>query len=269
MTSGEHAQGHYDASYGAFDSSLYADIRREAFGEDIGQQSWITAGEQDRFIQWLNLGPGRTLLDVACGAGGPALRIAARTSCSIVGVDFHDQAIATARSTADRLGLARVAQFHRADARERLPFDAGAFDAITCVDAINHLPDRPRVVAEFARLLKPGGRLLFTDPVVITGPLTSDEISSRCSIGFFLFVPRGHDEDAIASAGLELLANEDTTPHLTDIARRRGQARAARRAKLIEIEGERTFHAQQEFFDVVARLGAERRLSRFMYVAAR
>jgi SAM-dependent methyltransferase len=269
MTSGEYAQGHYDASYGAFDSTLYAEIRREAYGEDIGQQSWVTAEEQDRFIPWLRLGAGRTLLDVACGAGGPALRIAAKTSCSVAGVDFHEQALATARSNADRLGLTHVARFMHADARERLPFDDGSFDAISCIDAINHLPDRPRVVAECARLLRPGGRLLFTNPVVITGPLTGEEVASRCSIGFFLFVPRGVDERAIASAGLTLLANEDTTPHMTDIASRRARARAAREAALVEIEGERTYRAQQEFFDVVARLGRERRLSRFMYVAAR
>jgi hypothetical protein len=34
---------HYDANYGNFQSELYAEIRREAFGEDIGQNSWLTA----------------------------------------------------------------------------------------------------------------------------------------------------------------------------------------------------------------------------------
>jgi hypothetical protein len=41
--------GHYNANYGNFQTELYAEIRREAFGEDIGQNSWLTSDEQDRF----------------------------------------------------------------------------------------------------------------------------------------------------------------------------------------------------------------------------
>jgi 2-polyprenyl-3-methyl-5-hydroxy-6-metoxy-1,4-benzoquinol methylase len=259
--------GHYDANYGSFQTKLYAEIRREAFGEDIGQQSWITAAEQDAFIQRLNLSAGKTLLDVACGSGGPALRIAAKTGCTIAGIDVHEQALENARALAAERGLGQAARFQQADAREPLPFPDASFDAITCIDAINHLPDRSGVVRELARVLTPGGRLLYTDPVVVTGALSSTEVARRSSIGFFLFVPQGHNERAIADAGLTLLSHEDTTPHMTEIARRRGAARAARRAALIEIEGEATYQAQQHFFDVVAELGADGRLSRFVYVA--
>src|SRR5579864_7157889 len=41
--------GHYNANYGNFQTELYAQIRRKAFGEDIGQNSWLTADEQDIF----------------------------------------------------------------------------------------------------------------------------------------------------------------------------------------------------------------------------
>lgn len=52
--------GQYNANYGNFQSELYAQIRREAFGEDIGQNSWLTADEQDRFLEWLDLSLGKT-----------------------------------------------------------------------------------------------------------------------------------------------------------------------------------------------------------------
>ncbi|MCU1249508.1 MAG: Resolvase domain protein [Edaphobacter sp.] len=58
-----------------------------------------------------------------------------------------------------------------------LPFSGASFDAITCIDAINHFSDRPRVIAEWARLLKVGGRLLFTEPITLTGPLAEHEAS--------------------------------------------------------------------------------------------
>jgi hypothetical protein len=50
--------GHYNANYGNFQTELYAQIRHEAFGEDIGQNSWLTSDEQNRFIEWLDLSPG-------------------------------------------------------------------------------------------------------------------------------------------------------------------------------------------------------------------
>jgi 2-polyprenyl-3-methyl-5-hydroxy-6-metoxy-1,4-benzoquinol methylase len=261
------ASGHYDATYGNFQTELYAQIRRDAFGEDIGQSSWLTAAEQDKFLGWLNLSSGKTLLDVACGSGGPVLRIAANTGCSVAGVDVHEQAIATANSLAGARGLKARAQFQAVDATAQLPFPDASFDAITCIDAINHLPDRPRVLADWARLLKPGGRLLFTDPITVTGPLTNDEIAVRSSIGFFLFVPREYDERIIAQCGLRLLVCEDVTANMAEIAGRRRAARAIREAALREIEGDQVYEGQQEFFAVASRIAREGRLSRFLYVA--
>ena len=261
------ASRHYDANYGNFQTELYAQIRRDAFGEDIGQSSWLTADEQDKFLGLLNLSSGKTLLDIACGSGGPVLRIAERTGCAVVGVDVHEQAIATANSLAAQRGLTARARFHVADATAQLPFPDASFDAIICIDAINHLPYRPRVIADWARLLKPGGRLLFTDPITVTGPLTNDEIAVRSSIGFFLFVPRDYDERVISQCGLRLLVCEDVTANMPSIAERRGAARAAREPALREIEGDQTYEGQQEFFVVASRIAREGRLSRFVYVA--
>jgi 2-polyprenyl-3-methyl-5-hydroxy-6-metoxy-1,4-benzoquinol methylase len=257
---------HYDANYGNFQTELYAEIRREAFGEDIGQSSWITADEQDRFLGLLELSHGKRLLDVACGSGGPALRIATKTGCSVVGIDMHEDAVSTANSLAAHDGLSDRAEFRVANAAEPLPFPDAFFDAITCIDAINHLPDRPRVLSDWARLLKPGGRLLFTDPITVTGPLTNHEIAVRGSIGFFLFVPVDYDRTVIAQCGLRLLVCEDVTANMAEMAERRGAARASRSHLLREIEGAETYDGQQTFFAIAARIAKERRLSRFLYV---
>jgi len=261
--------GHYNANYGNFQTDLYAQIRQEAFGEDIGQNSWLTADELDRFLRWLELSPDKTLLDVACGAGGPALRIAAATGCSVIGVDVHEQAIKTANSLAVERSLAGRTEFRTIDATGPLPFADATFDAITCIDSINHLPDRPHVLGEWSRLLKPGGRLLFTDPITVTGELTSAEIAIRSSAGFYLFVPPGYDERLIAQCGLRLLLCEDVTANMARIAQARHDARAARSAALREIEGDPAFNQQQEFLAVAARVARERRLSRFVYVASK
>jgi len=120
------ASRHYDANYGNFQTDLYAQIRRDAFGEDIGQSSWLTADEQDKFLGWLNLSSGQTLLDIACESGGPVLRIAERTGCSVVGVDVHEQAITTVKSLAAQRSLSERAKFQAADALRHCPFPTPA-----------------------------------------------------------------------------------------------------------------------------------------------
>jgi len=263
------AATYYDANYGNFQTELYTEIRREAFGEDIGQNSWVTAQEQDMFLGWLDLSPGKTLLDVACGSGGPVLRIAARTGCSIVGIDLHEQAISTAKSLASQRDLKERAEFYVANASQQLPFADGRFDAITCIDAINHLPDRPLVIATWARMLKPGGCLLFTNPATVTGPLTSEEIAVRSSAGFFLLVPRDYDKEVIAQSGLRLLECRDVTANIAEIAGKRRAAREERSAGVRQVEGDRTYEAQQQFLAMTSRLAAEGRLSRFAYLSAK
>jgi cyclopropane fatty-acyl-phospholipid synthase-like methyltransferase len=260
---------HYGAQYGHFADDAYAAVRREAFGEDIGQNGWTTAEEQDRFAAWLKVDSGARVLDVACGAGGPARRLAQRTGCGVLGIDIHEQGIARARELAALEGVADRVAFEHMDASRPLPLPDASFDAVVCIDAINHLPDRPLSVAEWARVLKPGGRVLFTDPITVTGPLSNDEIAIRGSIAFFLFVPTGYDEQVLQDAGLELVEIEDRTENMAMVASRWHAARAARADVLRRVEGDETFDGQQTFFEVCARLARERRLSRFVYVAAK
>jgi SAM-dependent methyltransferase len=194
------------------------------------------------------------------------LRIAKLTGCSLVGVDVHEQAIAAGNGMVSHRGMSNC-RFQVVDASQALPFPDNSFDAITCIDAINHLPDRPAVIADWTRVLKPGGRMLFTDPITVTGPLTKSEIATRSSIGFFLFVPAGYDEQLFSQCGLRLILKEDVTANMARIAKTRRAARAKRSDALRQIEGDQTYEGQQEFFKVAAQIASEGRLSRFLYIA--
>lgn len=260
---------HYGAQYGNFDNEVVAKVRQEAFGEDIGQTGWLTTREQDLFIGRLQLGPEQHLLDVACGSAQPTLRIAEKTGCHITGVDIDDRAISNAINAAKKRGLEARCRFRTVANDGSLSDDDATYDAVTCIDAINHLLSRASVLNEWRRVLKPKGRILFTDPIVITGPISFDELRIRFAIGDFLLVPSGIDEKMLAQAGFDVEWMEDRTENMARNARGWLEARARYETDLRRIEGNKTFEDQQKFFEVAATLAEERRLSRFAFQAIR
>ena len=257
----------FDSTYRHFTDRVLDVIRKETFGVDIGQNSWVTADEYDRFIGWLDLGAGHHALEVASGSGGPARYLARSTGCRVTGIDSNESGVATASRMAAEAGDGERVAFRVADATAALPFEDGAFDALLCVDSMNHFPDRLAVLREWRRVLRPGRRALFTDPVVITGPVTNDELALRSSIGLFLFAPAAVNDRLIEQAGFRLVRQEDVTGNATRVAGNWHRSRQAHRDELLPIEGEERFEGLQKFFAAVRDLTAERRLSRIAYLA--
>ncbi len=254
--------GYYDTTYGA---PLPDEMRREIYGRDIGQQSWLTAPQQEHFARLSGFTRATRLLEVGCGAGGPALFLCETIGLALTGIDAEAAGIAQAREAARARGVR--AEFLCADARARLPFDDASFDAVQCIDAVNHLGDRSQVLAEWRRLLKPGGVALYTDPVVVTGQVTAEEFAMRSAIGAFVFLPSAENERLLREAGFALERVEDVTDSEAEISARRIAARDKRRAALIAKEGEAAFDATQRFLAAVHALSSGRRLSRLMFLA--
>ncbi|HTT98472.1 MAG TPA: class I SAM-dependent methyltransferase [Rhizomicrobium sp.] len=258
---------YYSTSFGDFGAALLAEIRREVWGRDIGQHSWLTAERQEEFAQAAGYTRDTRLLEVGCGSGGPALFLCESLGLTVTGIDNNESGISAANAEAARRGLSARASFRCADGAGRLPFDDASFDAVECIDAINHLADRAAVLAEWRRVLRPGGVVVYTDPVVVTGAVTAEEFALRSAIGFFVFVPPGKNEQLLGEAGFDLLETGDSTEDEAMISHRRLTAREKRRDALIGIEGVDTFAATQKFLSTVHALSDSRRLSRVMYLA--
>jgi SAM-dependent methyltransferase len=256
----------YNSTYGNFQEQVLAEIRRETYGEDIGQNSWITTDEYDVFYSWLNLSSGDHILEVASGSGGPALYLAKKFKCHVTGLDINEEGVKTANQQAVEAGIGN-AKFQIANVNQRLPFDDETFEAVMCVDSMNHFRDRLGYFREWHRVLKSGKRTLFTDPVVITGPVSNEELAARSNIGFFLFVPLETTKKFIEEAGFQLIRCEDVTGNIELTSGRWYASRQKHRDELIRIEGEERFDGLQTFFSTVHKLTSERRLSRFVFLA--
>lgn len=107
----------------------------------------------DTLIDW----QGKQVLDLGC-AGGFMAEALSKRGAQVTGIDPASEAITAARQHAQAEGL-RIA--YDVGVGEALPYDAAGFDAVVCVDVLEHVTDLQKVMFEVARVLRPGGLFLF------------------------------------------------------------------------------------------------------------
>ena len=263
-----HAPG-YDAFYSRFDSPLMQQLRREAYGQDIGQHSWVTASELADDVPRLRLTRASRLLDLGCGPGGPLTFVVGQVGCRATGIDLSPPAIASATTRAEAAGIGNLIDFRVVNSDEPLPLEAATLDAIMSIDVVLHLHDRTATLKDVARVLRPGGRFLFTDAGVLTGPVSNDEVASRSIHGFTQFAPMGYNERVLELAGLRLLETADRTASLLANAGGRLASRTSHRTAVEEVEGRDVFEAQARYLRTVVALAERGAMSRMMYLAER
>ena len=118
---------------------------------------------RERAADLAELEAGDSALDVCCGTGDLALELARRTGPEgrVIGSDFSERMLDLAREKVAERGTAGV-RFEWGDALS-LPYDEGAFDAVTVGFGVRNLADLERGVAELVRVLTPGGRLVILE----------------------------------------------------------------------------------------------------------
>ncbi|NKQ55658.1 methyltransferase domain-containing protein [Amycolatopsis sp. K13G38] len=119
----------------------------------------------ERLADALDLRAGQRVVDVAAGPGATARLLAAQRGVSVDGIELNDSTVATAQATTAGAGLTQAVRFHTGDA-ERIPLPDAEFDSVICECAFCTFPDKPTAAAEFARVLRPGGRVGITDVTV-------------------------------------------------------------------------------------------------------
>lgn len=114
------------------------------------------------------------VLDVCSGMGGPARYLAHRIGCRVTGIDFTESRFLSAVRLTELTGLDDKVDFVHGNALD-MPFDDAEFDVVIGQEAWCHVPDKPRLIAECTRVLKPGGVIAFTD-ILRTDRLTAADM---------------------------------------------------------------------------------------------
>jgi SAM-dependent methyltransferase len=161
----------------------------------------------ERFLDPLGLPPETKVLDIGCGIGGPARRMASRYGWSVTALDLTPDFIRTAERLSEIAGD-RQTRFVVGSASD-LPFESGSFDLATLLHVGMNLPDKPRLFAEAARVLRSGGRFAVYD-IMRTGPGHPDFPVpwAEREAGSYLAEPAAYREAAEA-AGLALERETD------------------------------------------------------------
>jgi 2-polyprenyl-6-hydroxyphenyl methylase/3-demethylubiquinone-9 3-methyltransferase len=155
-----------------------------------GRLAWF-----DRHMDW----QGRDVLDLGCAGGFMAEALALR-GANVTGIDPAEDAIDAARAHARESGL-RIG--YDVGVGEALPYESASFDAVVCVDVLEHVADLAKVLSEVVRTLRPGGLFLFDtinrNPLARLATITIAEDVLR-------LLPRGTHDPAMFIRPTELRA---------------------------------------------------------------
>ncbi len=187
-------------------SKVGTNLIEQLYGDDF--LSLSGAESSDALIAAAGIGPDTRVLDVGCGVGGPALYLAEKTGCHVTGIDLMEWQAEEAANRAAARGLSGRTVFHAGDACA-LPFPDASFDVVWSQDAWCHAPDKPQVIAEAARVVKPGGHIVFTDWVAL-GDMEPDYLAAiHSAVSAPNFATPGKYREWLEAQGCTVLYSED------------------------------------------------------------
>jgi len=186
------------------------------------------------------IGPETCVLDVCSGLGGPARYLAFHYGCRVTGLDItgsrHEGALRLTRL----VGLDDRVDFRLGNALA-MPFDDASFDVVLGQEAFCHVPDKARLIAECARVVRPGGVIAFTD--ILRRPALSAGAAARLEREMTFLALESLDGYArlLAANGCPLRERGDLSAGWTEILQQRLEMYRSLEATTVEKFGAEHF----------------------------
>jgi sarcosine/dimethylglycine N-methyltransferase len=203
---------------------------------------------------------GMHVLDVCSGMGGPARYLASRLGCRVTGLDITESRHQGAIRLTELVGLQHRVDFRLGSALE-MPFDAASFDVVIGQEAWAHVPDKPRLIAECARVVKRGGMIAFTD--IMRGEHLAPAAAERVqrAMAFASFESLDGYARLLEEQGCTVLARDDLTAWWAEILVQRLAMYRSLRKTTIERFGVEHFQKWDDTYAFFVGLFAERQLA--------
>ena len=255
MGSADDPVAHYDSITRAWQYLLGEDFHYGYFKADDESLDTATNNLTLLMAERGSIAAGLAVLDVGCGIGSPACFLAERYRCRVIGISTSPAGVEQATLRAQRLDLSDRVTFRIADGMDNGMPDA-SFDRAWILEASHLMPYKDRLLAECARVLRPGGILVLCD-IILRRPLPAAEVLRRSRDFLHLHYAFGHAKlETLATyrrfaeqAGLAVVESMDISdrifPTLDHWRRRLEQNREEVRA-LIGDEGVEHFRASCE-----------------------
>lgn len=193
------------------------EIYRRLWGDNVHMGTWLSDDDDletamDRTNRIMaaqaNIRSGSEVLDVGCGYGASAIFLATEYGCRVTGLNISEKELELARQRAAEVGVADKVTFEYGDFHD-LPQPDGSYDAVWSQEAFLHGADKPRILAECLRVLRPGGALVMTDLLVREGVPEEERQRIYARVHSPGMWDLGQYAEALTDAGFQVRAKED------------------------------------------------------------
>lgn len=207
--------------------------------DDTPNQQAVERMEDELFGR-LGVSADSRVLDVGCGIGTPAFRLARTTGAQVLGITIDPGEVELSNRRAAEQGLTGQVEFEHADALA-LPYPDDSFDAAVAIESLIHM-DRVPALREIARVVRPGGAIVISDLLQREELAAAEQAELAKILEAMALTPINTLDsyrDLVSASGLTLLELADITPH----THRTGSAMAE--------------SAKENYDDLVGRFGDE------------
>lgn len=254
---------HYDRVTPAWEYLLGENLHYGLFA--TGQESLADATDAltFRLAEHASLAPGLAVLDVGCGTGTPACFLAERFACRVLGISTSPVGVERARARAAKRGLEDRVSFAVANGMVN-GLESEAFDRVWVMESSHLMPDKGRLLAECARVLKPGGRMVLCDLVLKRRMTTRDVIAVRDDLlllrdvfGKAKMEPVEWYSAALEHLGFAQIEEEDLTAATFGTFQRWEENATSARDECVRLFGDRSWSHFVESVAVLRRFWSE------------